>query len=83
MAVDVSLLSTLLDVLVTLGNHALPAKALARETELRFGRPLVQSDVDDLLAYGKDQGWIGSRVDTFQREVFYITPEGKTARESF
>jgi len=81
MATNISLLITLLDVLANLGDHALPANSLAKETEIRYGRPLVQSDIDDLLTFSLDQGWVSFRVDVFGRNLWYITAAGKTAKE--
>ncbi len=82
MAVDIALLSDLLAVLANLGDHALPAPNIARETEIRHGRPLVQSQIDDLLTMGLQNGWIAKRKDVFKRDVFLITPEGRAAREA-
>lgn len=82
MPIDLSLLSTTLDVLNNLGDHALPARAIAREVEISYGRPLTQGDVDAILSEAKDKGWAATRTDTFGRELYHITPAGKTARAS-
>ena len=81
MATDISLLFALLDVLSNLGDHALPANSLAKETEIRHGRPLVLSQVEDLLTFGLDKGWVSFRTDVFGRNLWFITAAGKTARE--
>ena len=82
MATDIALLSDMLAVLANLGDHALPAANIGRETEIRHGRPLVQQQIDDLLTMGVQNGWVAKRKDVFKRDVFFITPEGIAAREA-
>ena len=79
MPLDLALTKHTLTVLHRLGDHALSVDTLAAEVEIAHGRPLTTQQVEAVLAERKAAGHVASRIDRWQREVFYITDPGRNA----
>lgn len=83
MTVNPALCRHLLQVLTNLRGNALPGTALLFETECRAGRPISSEEFHDLLSLCKNSGWIATRRDDFDRDVWWITESGKNKAATF
>jgi hypothetical protein len=82
MAIDIALTKHALGLLDSLGDHALPLDTFASELEIKACKPLTIQQVESLLAFAKAEGWTGTRRDRFQRDLHFITENGRTALRS-
>jgi hypothetical protein len=78
--IDIALVKHLLNVL-DLYDAPRPEDVIGAEVELRASRPLTTSNVRSHIRWAVDRGWVSHRIDEFQRDIYAITPTGKTKKD--
>jgi hypothetical protein len=75
---DIALTKHLLAILHRIGPAGVEEQALMVELEVAAGRPLTTQAAQDVIVWCNDQGWTGSRRDSFRQTRIWITEAGKT-----
>ncbi len=75
---DVALTKHTLSILRRIGEAGMEKMSLMTEMEIAAGRMLTSAQAEDTLIDCVDRGWISSRVDDFERQIYWLTERGKT-----
>lgn len=79
---DKALVRHLLAILHRIGPAGVEERALVVELETAADRPLPTQEAKDAILFGRDRGWVASRVDDFFATRWWLTEAGKTMHAS-
>lgn len=74
---DITLIKHCLTILNTIGPAGLPEESLMIEIEVAAGRPLTTAAARGIIIDCVDRGFVASRVDDFDRTIYWLTEAGK------